>query len=161
MKRSPSKGSVVHMKHSDCIKNIAFLFLHFTQHGAVQRYEDIFSFFFFLKDFRPRWWHPSQYYRQSNGLPLQHGWGERAGPPHEQPLQQHHQQWKPVQPYARVRIWQYRTFLFRMRSQMFWCRDLLCDLESTLTRLLLTWRSLRDDAHTEGWQIQGKNLGKM
>lgn len=56
-----------------------------------------------LKDFRPWRWHPSQYHWQGDGLPLQHGWGERTGPPHEQPLQQHYQQWKPVQPYAWVR----------------------------------------------------------
>lgn len=60
--------------------------------------------FFLFQDFRPWWWHPSQHRRQGDGLPLQHGWGERTGPPHEQLLQQHYQQWEPVQPHAWVRI---------------------------------------------------------
>ena len=64
-----------------------------------------------FQDFRPWWRNPSQDNRQSDGLPLQHGRGERPGPSHEQPLQQHYQQWKPVQPDAWVRLGMYTLFV--------------------------------------------------
>lgn len=65
----------------------------------------------FWKDFRPWRRHPSPHPRQGDGLPLQHGRGQRAGPPHEQHLQQHYQQWKPHWADARVRPRKYNIVL--------------------------------------------------
>lgn len=55
------------------------------------------------QDIRPRRRHPSQHPGEGDGLPLQHCWGECSGPPHEQPVQQHHQQRPSVGSHAWVR----------------------------------------------------------